>query len=149
MVAPDGIIAALKGALAAACPDCKIYTDEVPQDFERPSLYIALISAVREPITRGTMQNTEMYRVYCFTPIDDYGYSASDELLALQNRVLVVLDAGFIRVDDRAVSVTATTAAQPQADYAAVNVSALYTGARQAGGKDYDLMQVVKAKIGG
>lgn len=148
MITPDKILAALGAVLGAACPACKIYTDEVPQNFARPSLYVALTTSAREPITRGTMRSTERYAVYCFTPTDDYGYSAVADLLALQDRVLAALDAGFLCVDARAASITAA-AAQPQADYAEVTVSVTYTEARQGDEKDYDLMQVVNTKIGG
>ena len=149
MVVPSKIIAALKGTFAAACPECTIYQDEVPQDFDRPSLYVALLSASRGPITRGTMQNTERYAVYCFTPTDDYGYSDAAELMALQERVVQALDAGYIPVDDRAVTLTAVSAQQPQADYAVVNIDAIYVEARQEQKKEYDLMQVVNTKIAG
>lgn len=148
MVVPIKIISALKGVLQKAC-QCTVYQDEVPQDFDRPSLYVALLSASREPITRGTMQNTERYTIYCFTPTDDYGYGDAAELMALQDRVVQVLDAGYIPVDDRAVTITAVSAQQPQADYAVVNIDAVYVEARQEQKKEYDLMQVVNTELAG
>lgn len=148
MITPGKVLAALGAVLGAACPECKIYPDEVPQNFVRPSLYAALMTSAREPITCGTMRVTERYVVYCFTPTDDYGYSAVVDLLALQDRVVTALDAGFLRVDSRAVSIT-SVAEQPQADYAEVSVSVTYTDARRGEEEEYDLMQIVNTKIGG
>lgn len=148
MITLEKVLGALGAALGAACPECKIYTDEVPQNFSRPSLYAALMTSAREPITRGTMRSTERYSVYCFTPTDDYGYSAVADLLALQGRVMAALDAGFLCVDARAALITAA-AAQPQADYAEVTVSVTYTDARRGEEEEYDLMQIVNTKIGG
>ena len=69
--------------------------------------------------------------------------------MALQERVVQALDAGYIPVDDRAVTLTAVSAQQPQADYAAVNVDVTYVEARQEQKKEYDLMQVVNTKLAG
>lgn len=148
MITPAKVLAALGAVLGAACPECKLYPDEVPQNFARPSLYAALTSSAREPITRGTMRSTESYAVYCFTPTDDYGYSAEADLLALQDRVMAALDAGFLCVDARAVSITAA-AGKPQADYVEVTIGVTYTDARRGEEEEYDLMQIVNTKIGG
>lgn len=49
MIKTNDIIGALKDVLKVACADCKeVYTEEMPQDFERPSLYIYRCNRYRE-----------------------------------------------------------------------------------------------------
>lgn len=57
-----------------------------------------------------------------------------------------VLAAGYIRTDDRAITLSMQTG-ETQADYACITVDALYTTARNENGKEYDLMRVVKTKL--
>lgn len=67
MIKTSDIIGALKNVLKVACTDCKeVYTEEMPQDFERPSLYISLQSVSRTAITCKTMQNKAKIKINCF-----------------------------------------------------------------------------------
>ena len=84
MIKTNDIISALKNVLKVACADCKeVYTEEMPQDFERPSLYISLQSVSRTAITCKTMQNKAKIKINCFAVKDDYGYSTESDLNTL------------------------------------------------------------------
>jgi hypothetical protein len=102
----------------------------VPQNFKRPSLYIEFVGADSAAITRMTMANTEKYRVWCFAPIDDYGFSEASALRALQESVRAVFDQGYIRVEGRAPKVKIALDT-PQADHAVVNITVEYTELRR------------------
>lgn len=148
MITPEKIITAMKTLLRAAhqSHEDEPYTDKVPQKFKRPSLFIEMVSAERTPITRWTMRNVEKYSVWCFAPIDDYGYSESSELRALQESVRAVFDKGYFAVDDRAVKVTGSSGV-PQADYAQVILTVDYTELRQVPASEqaqHDTMQDVE-----
>ena len=147
MIKTNDIIGALKDVLKVACTDCKeVYTEEMPQDFERPSLYISLQSVSRTAITCKTMQNKAKIKRNCFAVKDDYGYCTEADLNTLMGKVMQVLAAGYIRTDDRAITLSMQTG-ETQADYAYITVDALYTTARNENGKEYDLMRVVKTKL--
>jgi len=132
MITPETIVQTMKTLLRAAHPahEDEPYTEMVPQNFKRPSLYIELVGADSAPITRTTMANTEKYRVWCFAPIDDYGFSEASALRALQESVRAVFDQGYIRVEDRAPKVK-TALDPPQADHAVVNITVEYTELRR------------------
>ena len=147
MIKTNDIIGALKDVLKVACTDCKeVYTEEMPQDFERPSLYISLQSVSRTAITCKTMQNKAKIKINCFAVKDDYGYCTESDLNTLMGKVMQVIDDGYIRTGDRAVELNVQTG-EIQADYAYITVDALYTTARNENGKEYDLMRVVKTNL--
>ncbi len=147
MIKTNDIISALKNVLKVACADCKeVYTEEMPQDFERPSLYISLQSVSRTAITCKTMQNKAKIKINCFAVKDDYGYSTESDLNTLMGKVMQVIDDGYIRTGDRAVELNVQTG-EIQADYAYITVDAIYTTARNKSEKEYDLMRVVKTNL--
>lgn len=147
MIKTNDIISALKNVLKVACADCKeIYTEEMPQDFERPSLYISLQSVSRTAITCKTMQNKAKIKINCFAVKDDYGYCTESDLNTLMGKVMQVIDDGYIRTGDRAVELNVQTG-EIQADYAYITVDAIYTTARNKSEKEYDLMRVVKTNL--
>lgn len=140
MIKTNDIISALKNVLKVACADCKeVYTEEMPQDFERPSLYISLQSVSRTAITCKTMQNKAKIKINCFAVKDDYGYCTESDLNTLMGKVMQVIDDGYIRTGDRAVELNVQTG-EIQADYAYITVDAIYTTARNKSEKEYDLM---------
>ncbi|HWQ59053.1 MAG TPA: hypothetical protein VN540_08525 [Clostridia bacterium] len=148
MITPEKIVQAIRTLLRAAHPahEDEPYTDKVPQDFKRPSLFIESMGGESAPITRATMANTEKYRVWCFSPIDDYGHSEASALRALQESVRAVFDKGCIRVEGRAPRVKMSLD-PPQADYAIVNIAMEYTELRRTDPAElpqYDTMQDVK-----
>lgn len=147
MIKTNDIIGALKDVLKVACTDCKeVYTEEMPQDFERPSLYISLQSVSRTAITCKTMQNKAKIKINCFAVKDDYGYCTESDLNTLMGKVMQVIDDGYIRTGDRAVELNVQTG-EIQADYAYITVDAIYTTARNKSEKEYDLMRVVKTNL--
>ena len=147
MIKTNDIISALKNVLKVACADCKeVYTEEMPQDFERPSLYISLQSVSRTAITCKTMQNKAKIKINCFAVKDDYGYCTESDLNTLMGIVMQVIDDGYIRTGDRAVELNVQTG-EIQADYAYITVDAIYTTARNKSEKEYDLMRVVKTNL--
>lgn len=147
MIKTNDIISALKNVLRVACADCKeVYTEEMPQDFERPSLYISLQSVSRTAITCKTMQNKAKIKINCFAVKDDYGYSTESDLNTLMGKVMKVIEAGYICMGDRAVALNVQIG-EIQADYACITLDALYTTARNESEKAYDLMRVVKTKL--
>ncbi|MBS7356827.1 MAG: hypothetical protein KIG86_10385 [Eubacteriales bacterium] len=147
MIKTNDIISALKNVLKVACADCKeVYTEEMPQDFERPSLYISLQSVSRTAITCKTMQNKAKIKINCFAVKDDYGYCTESDLNTLMGKVMQVIDDGYIRTGDRAVELNVQTG-EIQADYAYITVDAIYTTARNKSEKEYDLMRVVKTNL--
>lgn len=151
MITPEKIVQAMKTLLCAAFPahEDEPYTDKVPQDFKRPSLFIEFLGGSGTPITRATMANTEKYRVWCFAPIDDYGSSEASALRALQEDVRAVFDKGYIPVEDRAPKVKLSLD-PPQGDYAIVNITVEYTELRRTDPStlpQYDTMQDVKLNL--
>ena len=147
MIKTNDIIGALKDVLKVACTDCKeVYTEEMPQDFELPSLYISLQSVSRTAITCKTMQNKAKIKINCFAVKDDYGYCTESDLNTLMGKVMQVIDAGYICTGDRAIALNVQTG-EIQADYACITVEAIYTTTRNESEKEHDLMRVVKTKL--
>lgn len=103
------IIDEINRLLVEKYPGCTVYIDICPKNFERPSFLIELITTRQGPVNKRTIQETVYYSITCFEKTDDYSNSSTIDLLTVQQNVLNIFRAGYIKVDDRAIEVKASS----------------------------------------
>lgn len=86
-------------------PDYTVYIDVCPKDFDRPSFLIELITIRRSPVNKRTVREIVYFSITCFDETDEYSDS---NLFAVQQEILNIFKAGYIKVDDRAIAVKAS-----------------------------------------
>lgn len=90
-------------------PDYTVYIDLCPKHFDRPSFLIELVTVTQRPVNSKTIQEAAYFTITGFDTIDDYSHSETTGLLTIQQGVLGIFRDGFIRVDDRAIEVKASS----------------------------------------
>lgn len=110
MVPATGVLDAINMLLVGRWPDRTVYVNLSKQDFERPSFSIDYISSEgRTANTRYTKDITDYYTIRCFIETDEYHEQEALALMELQHDVVLLFDAGYIAVGDRAVKAIAST----------------------------------------
>ena len=67
----DELIAAI-AAVIAKKNEYTIYTDDIPQDFERPSFFVYRISDLDTVMNRWTYNTNAIVQIVYFSPLDDH-----------------------------------------------------------------------------
>lgn len=109
---PSDIQAALVERLKEAFPGEAVYTDLTPRDFERPSNLVELAGMELDALGTGlsAVQLRWRWRLTTFCQVDQVHDSHLPELDLRAMLVMSLFGAGYVRVKDRALKVTACTA---------------------------------------
>lgn len=94
--------------LVEAYPDYSVYIDICPKQFERPSFLLELMYKSQKDASCKILEEIVYYTITCYDTTDDYARSSTVNLLTVQQGVMDIFKAGYIRVDDRAIKVKAS-----------------------------------------
>lgn len=112
MVTLSDILDAVSGALHGVFPDRYCYVGRQPKGFERPSLFLELVTARTRRCTIGTAETDVYLTVTLHEPMSPT--RTGDQLLCLQDmdRILKAFGLGILRVCGRALPILAESGGQ-------------------------------------
>lgn len=87
-----------------------VYINRCPKNFKRPSFWLETVCFNSEPSSYSTVKVEAHFSITCFISTDAYGNSDSTELTDMQESVMSLFRAGYMKVDDRALTVKANAA---------------------------------------
>lgn len=112
MVTLKDILEAVAGVIAKGYPDRYIYLQQMPDQFERPSFFLELITTHRRRQNIGT-DETEIYlTLVIHEPLNDVRKGDPLDALADQETVLELFRTGVLPVADRALPVMVSNGGQ-------------------------------------
>lgn len=124
----------------------RIYTNLVPKEFKRPCLLIEPVTTSNRDANKALIKTTPYFTLTVYDTTDDYSHSDTGALLDLQEKVLSLFRAGYIRVGDRALHVEASTGGR-EWDKAFVDVQLSYHDLRDETPDTTPLMLEVQTRI--
>lgn len=95
--------------LARQWPDASVYRNYKPKDFVRPSFLLEGGPVSSVEIGGSQRRVTVQVRLTCFTKVDAYGHSNTDELLETADSLMELFYGGYIAIGDRDPHVTEVT----------------------------------------
>jgi hypothetical protein len=87
-------------------PDCTVYINNMPEGFERPSFFIDLIFDSSSSNNRALTDERVSLQLVYFSPVNGHFLSDATSKLAVHSELKNMFQAGFIKVDDRAIKIT-------------------------------------------
>jgi len=135
------VIDAVNALLAARFPDSTIYRNREPTEFFRPAFLIMSPTVRPENAARNLIRETLYLTLTCFGVTDDFGSCDADELAEMQQQTIDIFRAGWFKVGDRAVKVTASSGGQ-DLDRAWVDMTSSYHTIREEP-PEYPLMEEI------
>lgn len=135
------IVKAVAKMLSERYPDWDVHRNREPANFTRPAFLVECPAVRTASACRDAVEETVYLTITCFGRKDHYGESEADELALVQEEVMALFRAGYIRVGDRAVKCEASEGGQ-DFDRAWVDLTVRYFEQRgpQA---DYPLMREI------
>lgn len=109
MIGSIKILDAINDLLVQKYPNHTVYIDLCPEKFERPSFLLEVSTVDQRPVNRSTIQETVYLTITCFDTIDDYSRSDTVELLTVQQGVMDMFRGGYLKVENRAIGVKASS----------------------------------------
>ncbi|HIT53124.1 MAG TPA: hypothetical protein IAD07_04210 [Candidatus Fimivicinus intestinavium] len=102
------------------------YIQRCPANFNRPSYYINAVREVVRSDNRRLVRVTSYFTITCFPPLVEHQeYCTVEALLAAQSAVMSVFRPGYLRVEDRAITVQSSSGGNTD-DRAYVELQAEY-----------------------
>lgn len=105
----NDIVVEINRRLMSAYSTQTVYTNRCPEKFDRPSFLIEAIRINNDSANRKTVKTVAYFTITCIEPVDEYWNSDSAALLDVQEKVLQLFRAGYLKVGDRALKVSAST----------------------------------------
>ena len=93
-----------------------VYRDALPEGFERPSCFIELTERSETRAAASLIEVTQKLCVTCIGALDADGNADTDALETAADHVRALLDAGFLRVGDRALHTEEVTRVRDRED---------------------------------
>lgn len=106
------ILNAINRKVVEEFPGLPFYIEQVPQRFRRPSFCLEYDATIYERKNRRTKEVQHDFTLTYFGIRDAYGNQDMEDILAVQDRILKVFDAGYLTVAERAVKITAMSGGQ-------------------------------------
>ncbi len=109
MITSEQIINAVNVLMVDAIEAIKqVHINVMPEDFERPALFIENPRYTREDVNFSTVRVTTLLALTYFGAIDEHAISDTAELRAAQDAMMAVFDKRYVLVGDRALKCGAT-----------------------------------------
>jgi len=110
MTGTNDIMESLQALLAQHLQQLKrIYLNEVPKDFKRPSALIQSVRTAWEDASSGMIEVTEYLLVTLFEELDQYNRTSPEKLAQLQYDAMLLFRPGYLKVGNRALRILAST----------------------------------------
>lgn len=147
MLKTSEIFKAIRQTLAQHWPDRMVYTDTVPEDFERPAFFVQYIGTKPpEEKNMGTIAMTHNFEIVIYGEKNEDWITMQEELMDLQQEVLLLFAFGKMQVEDRWPDVKASASAGKD-DEAYVSLQIEYWDDRPMVEKNWPLMEEVSTKM--
>ncbi len=104
------IMAGVDASVKAVYADRPVYWNRKPKGFVRPSFLLEGGPLTSAEMGGGQERNTAQVRLTCFTPVDAYGNSDSDDLLDTMEALRELFRGGYIQIEGRCPHVTEVSA---------------------------------------
>ena len=101
----NDILLAVKTAIGRVYPGEKVYTDELPDGFKRPSFALECQKDDWTDAGIGLVRREMTLRITCFVPVNAYSDSSREALNERQDAVMGIFGQGYLQVDGRALHV--------------------------------------------
>lgn len=99
------VLQAVKAAIGRIYPGERVYVDELPEGFQRPSFALECQKDEWTDAGIGLVRREMTLRITCFVPVNAYSDSSRETLNARQDAVMGLFGAGALHVGDRALKV--------------------------------------------
>jgi len=110
MTTTQDIVNAMQALLASEISELqRIYTDLTPKDFKRSSILIQAVRTEYGDVSQRLVSITEYLTLTIYDKTDDYTHTSAKDLSVLQGKILLLFRRGYLRVQDRALHVEAST----------------------------------------
>lgn len=100
---------ALAEWLEAKLPDYKLYQNDLPRRFTRPSVFLELIRATSTPFSAGCTQEDALLTATIFPERDEFEDIDRTAARETSGAVVRALSGGYLMVRDRAVKIQSVT----------------------------------------
>lgn len=107
MITNQKIIDEVNMLIVKKYPNNPVYIDKVPDGFVRPSFFIEFVIDNSETVNKNTTLETLFLNVIYFGTEDEYGITNTIEKQEVLKILKSIFRQGFIKVDERAISVKA------------------------------------------
>ena len=101
------LMAAVEASIKTRYPEDPVYWDQLPKDFERPSFTLECQKEELSDVNIGLVRRRVTVLVTCYVETDAYYDSSREALNQRMDTVLGLFGRGFLRVEDRSVTVQA------------------------------------------
>ncbi len=99
------VIQAVEAAIGQIYPGEKVYTDELPDGFKRPSFALECMKDDWTDAGIGLVRREMTLRITCFVPVNAYSDSSRKALNERQDTVMGIFGQGYLKVGGRALHV--------------------------------------------
>lgn len=147
MLKTSEIFKAIRQKLAEQWPDRMIYTDTVPEEFERPAFFVQYLNTKPpQNMNAGTVAMTHNFEIVIYGQKNEDWITMQEELMDLQQEVLMLFAFGKMQVEDRWPDVIASAAAGKD-DEAYVELQIEYWDDRPMVSQQLPLMEEVETRM--
>lgn len=142
MIKIKDIFDAVNKELVKNFPDCTVYIDRIPEDFERPCFFIEFVTEFCEPKNISIVKRTDYIMLSYFGRIDNDFNVNTDDLLDLQQSIMHMFDCQKLNVLDRSLSINVDTSGKSE-DMIIINLRAEFFDQRNRDEKVFDITKEV------
>lgn len=112
MIKLTDILHAVSGPIAGAYPQRVVYIGRQPENFERPSFFLELVTTSRRRQNIGTDETEIYFTLTIHEELDETQAGSQEAALNDQDRILGLFRMGILRVQDRALPIAASNGGQ-------------------------------------
>lgn len=112
MILYRDIRTAIARKIASAFPDAELYDRTQPDEFARPSFWVAFVSDRRRTANCSTVEVDAYFTVVCFLPRDDYGLSGEADLTDRMQELSDCFADGVLSLGNRVLKIKASNGGQ-------------------------------------
>ncbi len=147
MLKQTDIMEAIRQLAVDSIPELAYVVEyDMPQEFKRPALLIEHVATSRTDAGATLVNVIQQFTITVFVEVDDYSQPNIRNLLQLQEKVMDLFLEGFIKVEDRALQVKASTSRREN-DKAYVDIQLEYMDSRHNQPIDLPFMEELHTKI--
>lgn len=103
------ILLGVEAAVNRQWPDAPVYKNFKPKGFQRPSFLLEGGPITAVELGGSQRRYDAQVRLTCFTPINAYSHSNTDELLETVESLMELFEGGYIQIGERAPHVLEVT----------------------------------------
>jgi len=146
MLTVKQILDAIETQLEMVFPGVQQYRNQVPANFDRPSMMTRISGLTMAMRTNTTVQRTALATVTLFCSVDDYHNTDVDALYLMADKVMEHFSAPVLPAADRYLDI-GRVSCNPQADYAEITIPLEWDDDRVVQREEHEMMQSVHLRM--